>query len=76
MDISLEIPSAKTGCVIEVKYAENGRYDLACAKAMKQIEENGYVETLRKDGMQTIHKYGIACYRKSCKVGYDFTRYL
>ncbi len=71
MDISVEIPSAKTGCVIEVKYAENGRYDLACAKAMKQIEESGYVETLRKDGMQTIHKYGIACYRKSCKVDYD-----
>ncbi len=25
MDISVEIPSAKTGCVIEVKYAEIGR---------------------------------------------------
>lgn len=30
-DIRLEIPSLKTGCIIEVKYAENGQYDQACA---------------------------------------------
>lgn len=67
-DIRLEIPSAKTGCVIELKYAENGQFDLACTKAMQQIDENGYVETLKQDGMQTIHKYGIACYKKSCRI--------
>ena len=67
-DILLEIPMTKTGCVIEVKYAENGRYDRACAGAMKQIEEGGYVQSLRQDGMQNIHKYGIACYQKKCKI--------
>ncbi len=69
-DITLEIPSAKTGCVIEVKYAENGRFDQACAKAMRQIEEDGYDELLKQDGMQTIHKYGIACFKKSCRISY------
>ncbi|MDE7310049.1 MAG: ATP-binding protein [Eubacterium sp.] len=70
MDIQLEIPSTNTGCIIEVKYAEKGQYDLACAKAMEQIEKHGYAEILRQDGMQKIHKYGIACYKKSCKISY------
>lgn len=69
-DIVLEVPATKTGCIIEVKYAENGLYDQACARAMKQIEDEGYVQILMRDGMQTIHKYGIACYKKSCKILY------
>lgn len=73
-DIRLEIPSVKTGCVIEVKYAENGKYDQACAKAMQQIEDDGYAESLKQDGMQIIHKYGIACYKKSCKISYRLER--
>lgn len=73
-DIRLEIPSMKIGCVIEVKYAENGKYDQACAKAMKQIEDDGYAEALKQDGMQIIHKYGIACYKKSCKISYRLER--
>lgn len=70
-DIRLEIPSTKTGCVIEVKYAENGQYEPSCIRAIKQIEDNRYAEILRQDGMQTIHKYGIACYKKSCKIVYN-----
>lgn len=70
MDICLEMPSAKIGCVFEVKYAENGDYNQACTRAMEQITNNGYSEVLRQDGMQTIHMYGIACYKKSCKVAY------
>ena len=69
-DIRLEIPLTKTGCIIEVKYAEDGKYAQACAQAMEQIEEGGYAETLRQDGMRTIHKYGIACYKKSCEAAY------
>ncbi len=69
-DIRLEIPSVKVGCVIEVKYAENGKYDQVCAKAMQQIEDDGYAEALKQDGMQIIHKYGIACYKKNCKISY------
>ena len=69
-DICLEIPMTKTGCIIEVKYAENGQYDQACARAMAQIENNRYAETLIQNRMQTIHKYGIACYKKNCKISY------
>lgn len=73
-DIRLEVPAAKTGCILEVKYAENGGYDRACAKAMKQIEDNRYAEPLRRDGMRTIHKYGIACYQKTCRISHETER--
>ena len=73
-DIILEVPVMKVGCVIEVKYAENGKYDQACKEAMKQMENHGYAEALRQDGMQTIHKYGIACYKKSCKILYGLEK--
>ena len=69
-DIRLEVPSTRTGCIIEVKYAEGGKYDQACAEAMRQIENDGYADILKQDGMQTIHQYGIACYKKSCKIAY------
>ena len=69
-DIKLTIPSRKTGCVIEVKYAEDGAYESVCREAMEQIEREDYEAVLMQEGMQTIHKYGIACYRKSCKVAY------
>ncbi len=69
-DIMLEIPMAKIGCMIEVKYAENGKYDEACRKAMEQVEGNRYSDILKQDGMAVIHKYGVACYKKSCRVRY------
>lgn len=69
-DILIQIPSEKTGCMIEVKYAENGAFETACKKAFRQMEEAGYETALIQEGMQTIHKYGIACYKKSCKVMY------
>lgn len=75
-DIRLEVPSTKTGCIIEVKYAENGQYDKTCAKAMEQIEDGGYVRILKQDGMETIHKYAVACYKKSCKIAYALERRL
>lgn len=69
-DILIQIPSEKTGCMIEVKYAENGAFETACKKAFRQMEEAGYETSLIQEGMQTIHKYGVACYKKSCKVMY------
>ncbi len=70
-DIKLTIPSRKTGCVIEVKYAEKGAYDFACREAMRQIENERYADVLKQEGIQTIHKYGIACFGKACKVAYS-----
>lgn len=69
-DIQIEIPSEMTGCIIEVKYAEDGHFDTACTEALAQINHNGYVNELQKKGMKVIHKYGIACYQKSCKIAY------
>ena len=69
-DIKIIVPAEKIGCIIEVKYAENGAFDAACRKAIKQIEDCGYSVSLTQEGMETIHKYGIACYKKSCKVIY------
>ena len=73
-DICIEIPHEKIGCVIEVKYAENARYAAACKEAMKQIDNGGYTEILRTSGMKVIHKYGIACYKKSCEIAYDMEK--
>ncbi len=70
-DILLIVPSEKTGCVIEVKYAEGGAFDAACREAMEQIETYEYTSLLKQEGMETIHKYGLACYRKICRVAYE-----
>ena len=70
-DIKITIPAEKIGCVIELKYAEDGAFDFACREAMKQIEDGGYATALIQEGMQTIHKFGIACYKKTCKVIYS-----
>lgn len=67
-DILVEIEAEKIGIVIEVKYAQHHSLDAACKEALQQIEANNYAETLLADGMTTIFKYGIACYKKHCKV--------
>ncbi len=67
-DISIEIEEHETGIIIELKYAEKAAFDAACQEALKQINERGYEERLVNDGMTTIRKYGIACYKKRCKV--------
>lgn len=66
-DILVEIPENRTGIVIEVKYAENGNLDAACAAALQQIEEKCYAAKLKEDGMHKILKYGLACHKKECR---------
>ena len=67
-DISVEIEDKDIGIVIELKYAENAALDFACKEALKQIHDRNYEETLVDDGMKTIYRYGIACYKKRCQV--------
>ena len=67
-DILVEVPKNRTGIVIELKYAEDGNMDSACEKALQQIEDRDYIAKLKDDGMRNIIKYGIACYKKNCKV--------
>ena len=67
-DILVEVPTNRTGMVIELKYAENGDMDAACEDALRQIEEKNYVAKLKQDGMRNFIRYGIACFKKDCRV--------
>lgn len=70
-DILVEVPTNRTGIVIELKYAEGGDMDAACEEAMRQIEEKGYIAKLKHDGMRNFIRYGIACFKKDCRVVVD-----
>lgn len=71
-DIMIEAEQARIGIIIEVKYAENIKtLDKACQKALKQIKEKNYAQKLEEEGYETILNYGIACYKKRCKVLVD-----
>lgn len=67
-DISVEVEDKEIGIIIEFKYAEKAAFDAGCREALKQIDDRNYEEALLDDGMRTIYKYGIACYKKRCKV--------
>ena len=67
-DILIEVPESRTGIVVEIKYAEDAAFDSACNKSIQQIEEKHYEAALLGDGMENVVKYGIACYKKRCKV--------
>ena len=67
-DILIRIEDEDVGIVIEVKYADNGNLQGECEKALQQIIDIRYTESLEQEGIHTIIKYGIACYRKKCKV--------
>lgn len=67
-DILIRIEDEDVGIVIEVKYADDGNLQGECEKALQQIIDIRYTETLEQEGIHTIIKYGIACYRKKCKV--------
>jgi hypothetical protein len=42
--------------------------DSACMEAIQQIQKKHYDVKLKDDGMRIIIKYGIACYKKECRV--------
>lgn len=67
-DILLVTDDEETGIVVEIKYAENGKLEESCREAIEQIEVNRYEESLRDEGIEHILKYGIACYKKRCRV--------
>lgn len=67
-DILVEPDSGDMGIIIEVKYAHDGNLDAACEEALKQTEHTRYEDVLEDDGVENILKYGIACYKKQCRV--------
>lgn len=67
-DILLMVPGDRLGCAIELKYAEDGAFDVACDEALQQIDDKKYVDFLQQECMETIYTYAVACYKKSCRV--------
>lgn len=68
-DILVEPEDPDVGIVIELKYSkEAAGLEKACEKAIKQIKDRRYYEYLRNDGRSDITLYGIAFYKKRCKV--------
>lgn len=67
-DIVIWSADSDIGIVLELKYAEDGLTDRVCKKALEQIEKNNYADVLRRKGCCEILKYGIAFYKKSCRV--------
>lgn len=67
-DILIETDDTAMGIVIEMKYAEDGNLQKAAEKALKQIESKQYEEALYDEGIEQILRYGIACYKKRCKI--------
>lgn len=58
----------RTGIVIEVKYAGDGDMEKGCREALTQIRTKNYDAVLRRDGMKEILGYGIAFYKKNCRI--------
>ena len=67
-DILVEIEDKDMRIVVEVKYSDDENLEAGCKQALKQIEDKNYVQELQELGLNHILKFGIACYKKRCKV--------
>ena len=68
-DIIIEPQNPDDGIIFELKYSkEAARLDKACERAIKQIRDRRYSEYLKNDGHHNLTLYGIAFYKKRCKV--------
>ena len=68
-DILIEPEDPDAGMVIEVKYSPTlAGMESACQAAMAQIKEKHYDERLRNEGRENITAFGIAFWKKRCRV--------
>lgn len=68
-DIIVETEDADAGMILELKYArEAAGLAKACEKALAQIKERRYAEYLKNEGRNQMIFYGIAFYKKRCRV--------
>lgn len=71
-DIIIEPQNPDDGIIFELKYSkEASGLDKACERAIKQIRDRRYFEYLKNDGRYDMMFYGIAFYKKRCKVVVD-----
>ena len=68
-DLVVETDDPNEGMILELKSTDRiSNLDTACAQALAQIHDRRYDEYLREEGRNHIWAYGIAFYRKRCKV--------
>ena len=68
-DLMVETDNPNSGIIIELKSVERfSELDGACERAMTQIHNRRYGEYLRNEGCNDIWAYGIAFFKKRCKV--------
>ena len=68
-DIIIKPQNPDDGIIFELKYSrEASGLDKACERAIKQIRDRRYSEYLKNDGRHNMTLYGIAFYKKRCKV--------
>ena len=71
-DILIEPEDPDAGMVIEVKYSPTlAGMESACQAAMAQIKEKHYDERLRNEGRENITAFGIAFWKKRCRVCFE-----
>lgn len=68
-DIIIKPQNPDDGIIFELKCSkEASGLDKACERAIKQIGDRRYLEYLKNDGRHNMIFYGIAFYKKRCKV--------
>ncbi len=68
-DITVETNNPNIGLIIEIKSRDKFTLlEEACQEALKQISEKRYADAFINDGRYDIWTYGIAFYKKRCKV--------
>lgn len=68
-DIIIKPQNPNDGIIFELMYSkEASGLDKACERAIKQIGDRRYLEYLKNDGRHNMIFYGIAFYKKRCKV--------
>lgn len=68
-DIIIKPQNPNDGIIFELMYSkEASGLDKACERAIKQIRDRRYSEYLKNDGRHNMIFYGIAFYKKRCKV--------
>ena len=64
-----ETENPDSGIIFELKYSrEAAGLDKACEKAIAQMKDRRYEEYLKNDGRHDLLFYGVAFYKKRCKV--------
>ena len=68
-DVIIKPQNPNDGIIFELKYSKEASWlDKACERAIKQIRDRRYSEYLKNDGCHNMIFYGIAFYKKRCKV--------